>query len=69
MGLPLFFASAIFSTSLKEIQDVTEAFASNFFGSAVGGVLEYTSLLFGISSLYLLGGILYIFSWVTRPRN
>jgi hypothetical protein len=68
MGLPLFFAAAIFSVSLKEMQDVTEAFASNFFGSAVGGVLEYSAMAFGIKSLYLFGAVLYIASWISRPK-
>ncbi len=69
LGLPLFFASAIFSTSLKRSADITTAFGSNFFGSAVGGALEYGSLVFGIGSLYLLGAILYVASWIARPRQ
>jgi hypothetical protein len=69
MGLPLFFAAAIFATSLKETKDVTLAFASNFFGSAVGGVLEYGSLMFGIGSLYVFGAVLYVASWLTRRRG
>ncbi|MEK6221277.1 MAG: hypothetical protein N2D54_03430 [Chloroflexota bacterium] len=63
VGLPLFFSSMIFSISLKDEKDVTLAFASNFFGSAVGGVLEYTSLVFGIRSLYVVGMLLYLASW------
>ena len=69
LGLPLFFASAIFSTSLKRTQDITVSFASNFFGSAVGGVLEYGSLAFGIGSLYLFGAVLYVAAWFARPRT
>jgi hypothetical protein len=69
MGLPVFFASAIFATLLKQAQDVTLAFSSNFFGSAVGGILEYGSLAFGIGSLYLFGAALYIASWITRPHR
>jgi len=69
MGLPLLFAAAIFAVSIKEISDVTEAFASNFFGSAVGGVLEYSAMAFGIKSLYLFGALLYLASWVTRPSS
>lgn len=66
MGLPLFFASAIFATSLKRTQDIAGVFSSNFLGSAVGGVLEYGSLAFGIRSLYLFGIALYVGSWLTR---
>jgi hypothetical protein len=69
MGLPLFFAAAIYSVSIKEMEDVTEAFASNFFGSAVGGVLEYSAMAFGIKNLYIFGALLYAASWFTRPRD
>jgi hypothetical protein len=69
MGLPLFFAAAIFAASLKRTEDITLAFASNFFGSAVGGVLEYGSLMFGIGSLYLFGAVLYAASWLSRKRG
>jgi hypothetical protein len=68
MGAPLFFASAIFATSLTQVHDVAPAFASNFLGSAVGGVLEYASLAFGIGILYLLGAALYVASWVAGRR-
>jgi len=69
MGLPLFFASAIFATSLKQTQDIPGVFSSNFLGSAVGGVLEYASLAFGIRSLYLFGAALYVGSWLARSRR
>lgn len=68
VGLPLFFSSMIFSVSLKVEKDVTLAFASTFFGSAVGGVLEYVSLAFGIRSLYLIGALLYLASWRVLRR-
>jgi hypothetical protein len=58
----------IFSASLKRAPDVTRVFGSNFFGSAVGGVLEYASLALGISALYVIGAVLYIVSWIVRPR-
>jgi hypothetical protein len=69
MGVPLFFASAIFSNSLKHAKDVTTSFGSNFLGSAVGGMLEYASLAFGIGSLYLFGMVLYVLAWVIKPRT
>lgn len=68
-GLPLFFASMIFSTSLKQASDVSRVFGSNFFGSAVGGVIEYASLALGISALYVIGAALYLVSWFVRPRG
>ena len=69
LGMPIFFSSAIFATSLKGTNDVVGAFASNFLGSALGGILEYGSLAFGIKSLYLIGAILYIVSWMTSSQG
>lgn len=68
-GLPLFFASMIFSASLKRTREITVAFGSNFLGSAAGGVLEYGSLAFGIRSLYVLGAVLYVLSWLAKRRS
>jgi hypothetical protein len=69
MGSPLLFAAAIYAISIKDLSDVTEAFASNFFGSAVGGVLEYSAMATGIKSLYFFGAALYLGSWLTRPKK
>jgi hypothetical protein len=66
LGLPLFFASSIFSAALKQTEEITVAFGSNFLGSAAGGVLEYGSLAFGIRSLYIFGAVLYVASWLSR---
>lgn len=69
MGIPIFFASGIFSVLLKDTQDVTLAFSSNFLGSAVGGVLEYASMAFGIGSLYAFGALLYGAAWMACARS
>jgi spermidine synthase len=69
MGLPLFFAAAIFSVSLKSRREITVAFASNFFGSVVGGMIEYGSMAFGLRSLYVFAAVLYALSWVARGRD
>ena len=64
LGLPLFFSSVIFAVSLKRYGRVPEALASNLQGSVLGGMLEYASLAIGIRGLYLLGGLLYVGSWI-----
>ena len=69
MGSPLLFASTIFATSLKQSSEINLAFSSNFYGSAVGGVLEYGSLMIGIHNLYLVGAIIYLASWLLKPRH
>ncbi|HEY5670730.1 MAG TPA: hypothetical protein VIS10_12085, partial [Anaerolineales bacterium] len=69
MGLPLFFASAIFATSLKQSNEINLAFSSNFYGSAVGGVFEYSSLIIGIHNLFLVGAMMYLASWLLKSRH
>jgi hypothetical protein len=59
LSLPLLFAGVIFSESLRRAGETARPLASNFSGSAVGGLLEYGSLLWGIKSLYGIGILLY----------
>jgi spermidine synthase len=60
LSLPLLFSGLIFAISLKKAGETTRPFASNFSGSVVGGMLEYSSLIWGIKSLYILGFFLYL---------
>jgi hypothetical protein len=58
-GMPIFFASLIFSFSFRNVQNTASAFGTNLLGVVVGGVCEYTSMIFGLNSLYLLAILLY----------
>jgi len=60
LTLPLLFAGVIFSALLKQAGETAGPLASNFAGSAIGGVLEYGSIWWGIKSLYLLAVGLYL---------
>jgi hypothetical protein len=68
LTLPLFFAGIIFSESLRRTGETARPLASNFSGSAVGGLLEYSSSLWGIKSMYLLAGLIYIGAFITALR-
>jgi hypothetical protein len=59
LSLPLFFAGLIFSESLRRAGETARPLASNFSGSAVGGLLEYGSSYWGIKSLYIMAALLY----------
>lgn len=59
---PLFFAGMIFATTFSKTSSIESALGSNLLGSVLGGVLEYTSLTYGIRSLYLLAFALYVIS-------
>jgi hypothetical protein len=64
MALPLLFAGIIFATSLRGPATVEIAFGSNLLGAVVGGMLEYSSLMFGIRALYLIAALAYVLSWL-----
>ncbi|MDQ8165259.1 MAG: hypothetical protein P3A28_05820 [Gemmatimonadota bacterium] len=51
VGIPVLFASFIFSKSYAAERDPTGALAFNILGAVAGGVLEYSSMSFGIDVL------------------
>lgn len=69
MALPLLFAGIIFATSLRGLATVEIAFGSNLLGSVVGGMLEYSLLMFGIRPLYLIAALAYGLWWFGRRQK
>lgn len=68
-SIPVAFAGIIFSVSFQRCQDRSSAFASNLFGSIVGGMLECTSFIMGVKFLLILAAILYILAWYFGLRQ
>ena len=62
---PLFFSGIVFSTLLKGTPNIASAMSYNLMGAMLGGVLEYNSMRFGFSTLYLIAFILYGLAWVS----
>jgi len=62
---PLFFSGIVFSTLLKNTANISVAMAYNLMGAMLGGALEYNSMRFGFSSLYLIALALYGLAWLT----
>src|SRR5262249_54231242 len=60
---PLFFSGIVFSTLLKRTGSIASAMSYNLMGAMLGGVLEYNSMRFGFSSLYLIAFFLYGLAW------
>jgi hypothetical protein len=58
-GLPVFFASLIFSYSFKNVKNTAIAFGTNLLGIVLGGIFEYGSMVLGLNALYLLATMLY----------
>lgn len=69
LTLPLFFSGIIFSESLKRYGETSKPMASNFSGSAVGGILEYGSIWWGIKGLYLVAVVLYICAMIAAIKE
>jgi len=66
---PLFFSGIVFSTLLKRTQSLAAAMSYNLMGAMLGGALEYNSMRFGFSSLYLIAFLLYGLAWMCLARD
>ena len=68
IGLPIIWASFIFSISFRDEQHVSKAFSSNLLGIVLGGGFEYLSNIWGLNALYLVALVLYVASALVAPR-
>ena len=59
---PVFFAGIIFISSFARAGFRGSALGSNLFGSLLGGLLESSSLWFGLKSLTVIAALLYVAS-------
>ena len=66
---PLLFSGIIFSESLRRAGETAGPLASNFSGSAAGGLLEYSSSLWGIKSMYIIAAVVYLAAFLTSRRS
>lgn len=66
---PIFVAGLIFSGQFRDAKSANVLFGSNLIGAMIGGALEYSSLMVGLSPLYFLGAALYLcamLAWMRR---
>lgn len=72
-SLPIFFSGLLFATLFRDHPHPSAGLAANLLGAMVGGVLEYSSMLFGIPALNIVGLAVYSLAfWVSlrgRPRE
>lgn len=66
---PAFFAGIIFVSSFARAGFRGSALGSNLFGSLLGGLLESLSLWFGLKSLVIIAGLLYLGSAAFLRRS
>jgi hypothetical protein len=64
---PVFLANLVFAQRFRAVGDSTVAFGANLIGAMFGGVLEYTSLIFGYQWLLVLVAVLYGLAFLTNP--
>jgi SAM-dependent methyltransferase len=57
--LPIFFANLLFSVKFRDQKLASDLFGWNLLGAAIGGILEYTSMMVGYNALALLVLVLY----------
>ena len=58
-----------FSKELSRLKSASQALSANILGAMLGGFLEYNSMYFGFSSLYFLGGFLYLLAFLFYINN
>ena len=65
LTLPLFFSGIVFSSLISRGDiNISTALAYNLMGALFGGLMEYNSMYFGFSFLYLLAMGFYFLAWV-----
>tara|TARA_B100000787_G_C16189713_1_gene296717 strand:+ start:206 stop:2602 length:2397 start_codon:yes stop_codon:yes gene_type:complete len=64
LTLPILFSGIAFSKELLKLQSISQALSSNILGAMVGGFLEYNSMYFGFSNLYILAGVIYLSAFI-----
>lgn len=63
-GMPVFFASLVFSESFRHVRNTAQAFGANLLGVVLGGALEYLSMMLGLNALYLIALAVYVAAWL-----
>ncbi len=69
VALPLYFSSLIFATVFKTRERAALALGYNLIGSIVGGLLEYSSMVWGTKSLYLTALVMYFLAYIKSKGN
>ena len=64
LALPILFSGLAFSKELFKLNSISQALSANILGAMFGGFLEYNSMYFGFSFLYVIAGFLYLSAFV-----
>jgi hypothetical protein len=66
---PIFTANLVFTQRFKDVGSSTVAFGANLLGAMVGGLFEYSSLIFGYRPLLILVAMFYGFAFVLGRQH
>ncbi|MEW5852070.1 MAG: hypothetical protein AB2A00_25000 [Myxococcota bacterium] len=69
VGIPVVLSSLVFADAYRDLTDVGPAFGSNLLGAVLGGVLEYSSMAFGLKSLCLVAAATYLAAMLLRGKG
>ncbi len=70
VALPILFAALIFAVLFRtRTANPTSALAANLLGAIVGGVLEYSSMIVGIKTLYVIAAVFYVAAFLASERG
>lgn len=67
--LPIFFAGLVFARSFRQATSPGAALGANVLGAMAGGCLENLSVVIGYRWLIGVAALLYLASFLTRPRS
>jgi SAM-dependent methyltransferase len=68
VALPVLFSGIIFAASFKHTAAPALALGSNIIGAVAGGILEYSSMIAGFKSLYLIAALIYLGAYFFRKK-
>lgn len=69
LSLPLIFAAIIFAIAFGQVKHPDKALGMNLLGTLIGGALEYTSMMFGVSAMNLIAVVLYACAFYCMRRR
>jgi hypothetical protein len=69
VGAPIFFASLWFAHAFRRRPHVNTAFGWNLLGAVCGGMIEFSSMLLGLSAMHGVAGVIYLLVALLHVRS
>ncbi len=69
VGVPIFFTGICFAQGFKAKVDPDHALAWNLFGAVCGGLLEFSSMIYGFKVLILIALVIYLTAFLVRKHS